>query len=105
MPRVILAAALCASLAACSMADLAATGTRAALSAETVSTITGICRQAQPFVGLARLASSTTVKEDAGFLDAYCGQMLAGTIPLTTDGNTVNWLQTNLAGLRARLGR
>lgn len=106
MPRMILVAALCASLAACSTAQLAATGTRAALSAETVATLTGICRQGQPLLPIAaHPAMPESVRDIGQFVGAYCGALLAGSVPPTTDGNTANWLAQNLATLRALLGR
>lgn len=95
------------ALASCggNLAPVAASLTPAALSPDTVSTITGLCRQAQPLVGLAGLTPSAPAQEVAAFVGAYCGQMLAGQVPPTTDANTVNWLGQNLAGLRAQLGR
>lgn len=105
MPRAILAVTLCAGLAACSAPQLAATGTRAALSEQTVATIAGICRQAQPFIPLAAAIPSTKTVEIAVFIHGYCGQLLAGQVPDTTDHNTVAWLNQNLTGLRALLGR
>src|SRR5688500_7737794 len=103
MNRILAAISLCALVAACSTAQLAATGTRAALSPETVAKITGLCRFAEPLVPLA--AALPRAQDIATFVGAYCGQMLAGTIPSTTDQNTPSWLQTNVATLRALLGR
>lgn len=37
-------------------------------------------------------------------LNSYCGQMLAGKVPVTTDTNTPNWIEQNFMGLRALLG-
>lgn len=103
--RILAAVSLCTLVAACSTAQLAATGTRAALSEETVARIAGLCRDGQPLISLASAVPSTTVKEIVSFVGSYCGQMAAGAVPATTDGNTVSWLTQNLGTLRALLGR
>lgn len=106
MNRILAAISLCALVAACSTAQLAATGTRAALSPETVATLAGICRQGQPLLPLAaHPAMPESIRDIGQFVGAYCGALLAGTVPPTTDGNTANWLAHNLATLRALLGR
>lgn len=105
MPRPLLAAALCLGLAACSMPQLAATATNAALSADTVARLASVCRGGQTIVAIAAgPAMPASVKEIATFVGAYCGQLTAGTVPATTDANTVSWLQQNIAALRALVG-
>jgi len=106
MPRPILAAALCLGIAACSLPQLAATGTRAALSPETVATLTGICRSGNNVIAIASSpAMPASVQEIGAFVGSYCGQLLAGALPSTTDGNTVGWLEQNLGAIRMALGR
>lgn len=110
--RPIIAVGMIAALTACSPAQIAATGSRAVLSPETTARITGLCRQGEPLVRLAAsmpLASAVpgvgAAKEIAEFVAGYCDALLVGAPPATTDGNTANWLEQNLAGLRGILGR
>lgn len=106
MKRFALLFAFALFLSACSPSQIAATATRAALPAETVAAITRLCGHAEPFVRLAgAMPIPAAGKEIAAHLGAYCDRMLAGTVPETTDGNTLAWLGDNLAGLRAALGR
>ena len=105
MKRVALVVGICFLLGACSLPQIAAKVSTAALSPATMQTIANVCRQGEPFVQIAAVASSISIKEIASFITAYCEPLLAGSVPATTDSNTVSWLQKNLNSLRALLGR
>lgn len=109
MRKTIFVGALCLGLAGCNgVSGLAVTATRAALPPETIEKIAGLCRVGEPFIGLAAAApfpADSSLKTITSYLAGYCGQMLAGAVPPTTDGNTISWLTQNIGTLRALLGR
>jgi hypothetical protein len=99
------AAGLCLALAGCGAAQLAATVTRASVSAETVATLQSYCQRGAPLISIARGQNlSAKASEIAGAVGGYCDALGAGQVPATTDANTTNWLPTNLAGLAQALG-
>jgi hypothetical protein len=99
-----LACVLPLALASCTMPQMAAVGTRAALSPETVSTLNSICRHGEQLIAIAASpAMPAQVKEIGAFVGSYCSQLLAGSVPPTTDGNTAGWLAQNLGALRGLL--
>ena len=101
-----IACALSLTVAACTMPQLAALGTRAALSPETVARLTSICRQGDMLIAISTSpVMPAQVKEIGAFVGAYCGQLLAGSVPPTTDANTANWLEQNFGALRGLLFR
>jgi hypothetical protein len=106
MKRILPALALPLALTACSIPQLAAIGTHAALSPATVATLTAICRHGEPLVAAAaNPAMPAQVQDISVFVAAYCGQLLAGQVPPTTDSNTVSWLDQNLGALRGVLSK
>lgn len=99
-----LACILPLALASCGVPQIAAVGTRAALSPETVSTLNSICRRGDQLIAIAASpAMPAQVREIGAFVGAYCGQLLTGSVPPTTDSNTVGWLEANLGALRGLL--
>lgn len=100
-----LAAVAVLAIAACSVPQMAAVGTRAALSDETLSMLSSICQRGDPLLAIAaNPAMPPQAREIGVFVRAYCGQLLAGSVPTTTDAGTANWLTANLAGLSQALG-
>ena len=92
-----LIATLLLVLASCSnlapVAPVAASLTPVVLTPEQIATMQTMCQAAKPALDIAALPSMPAqVKETAVFPQAYCGQLLAGAVPATTDGHTTEWL-------------
>lgn len=91
-----LAAASLLSLASCSggnLAPVAASLTPAVLSPGQLAQVQTLCQAAQPALNIAASPSMPAqLKETAVYPQAYCSQLLAGTVPPTTDANTPSWL-------------
>jgi hypothetical protein len=67
-----------------------------------VSKLRSICGALTPLAQTAAASTSQTQKVIGQFGVAYCGKLLAGTVPGTTDSNTENWLIKIYNGLMSR---
>lgn len=105
MTRILFAAVVSLSLAACSQAQLAVTAARATLSAEQVAALASMCQSAAPML---RIASGPTMpvplRETAMFGDAFCAEMLRGVLPAAADANSVTWLSRIVQVVRLAMG-
>jgi hypothetical protein len=81
-----------------------ATGTPGVLSAGDIGQLVNLCGLVQPLARDAANSSSTAIKMIGQFGTAYCDQLLAGSVPATTDANTANWLLGLLGSLRKMVG-
>lgn len=101
------AALLAGALNACSSAGLAPTIAATAtplVAPQYLANIQAACAKGMPVADLVfNRAMPKGVLEVGTFVRAYCGQLLAGSVPATTDGNTLNWLNENLAALRGAI--
>jgi hypothetical protein len=102
MKKQVLVIGLMISLGGCSAPQVLAGLTQQGLSPQTISTLTNICRSGNSFVEVIAASSlaSNQVKEVTGFVGNYCNQLLAGSVPVTTDLNTISWLERNLSILK-----
>jgi hypothetical protein len=66
------------------------------------ATVQQACVAAQPVLTAGAMASNQSAKSIASYGNAFCGPVLAGTMPSTTNSNSTNWvlgLITQLAPL------
>jgi hypothetical protein len=100
--RLAAVAVVAAGLAACAGAsERIATVTASVLPEDQLARLVAVCHAAEPALALAAgPAMPARVQEIAVYPQAYCGQLLAGAVPVTTDANTPSWLSTVLAGVR-----
>lgn len=93
---VALCAAFAAILAGCNggnLAPVAASLTPAVLPPDQLAVVQQMCQAAQPMLAVASAPNiPAEVHDTAIYGAAYCGQLLAGTVPPTTDANTPSWL-------------
>jgi hypothetical protein len=78
------------------LTSVAVSATKNQLSPATVATLTSICRSGSPFIEYVATLPYDNAKIIASYLGSYCSQLLAGSVPATTDLNTVSWLEQNL---------
>ena len=98
MIRIIPAIDICATLAACSTTQIAATATKAKLSPANIAYMQQTCAAVEPAVTAAVAPSMPAkVSGTAIFIEAYCSQLIAGTVPSTTDTNTPTWLRNTIS--------
>jgi hypothetical protein len=96
-----LACILAIALSSCSLPQLAAFFTPAALSADQFAKVQRGCQLAAPALEVAVTPGlPEKVRETAIYPKAYCDQLLAGTVPATTDANTPAWFDKTLAALK-----
>lgn len=103
MKRLAIPLACCIALASCggNLMPIAASFTPAVLSADQITKLQQTCQVAAPLLNVA--ASPTmpaNVAETAVYPKAYCDQLLAGSIPPTTDRNTPTWLPGVIKGVQ-----
>lgn len=107
MKRYLTAVALPIALASCggNLAPVAASLTPAIVSPEVVAGLRTWCARGAPLIAIAQGQNlSPQARQIADTVAPYCAALTAGTVPATTDGNTANWLPTNIAGLAQALG-
>lgn len=105
------AALLCGSLAACSpqqmMTSTAATAAVSAtvqnVSTQNLGRLQKLCGVVEPLAETAATGANRTAQVIGQFGVAYCGKLLAGVVPATTDSNTENWLAGLLRQLQSTL--
>lgn len=83
------------------LTGVAVSETRKELSPQVVATLTSVCRNGSAFVEYVATLPYAPARTVASYVGSYCGQLLAGTAPATTDINTLSWLESNLAILRS----
>lgn len=95
-------------LAACSpqrvmtstVASAAVSGTVQNVSTQNLGRLQTLCELVEPLAERAVASSSRTVQIVGQFGVAYCGKLLGGVVPATTDSNTEGWLAGLLSHLR-----
>ena len=91
-------------LVSCSGGNLAPTAaslTPVALSPAQIAKVQQTCQVAGPMLAVAADPSMpATVAQTATYGDAYCRQLLAGSVPSTTDSNTPSWLPRVVEGVQ-----
>ncbi len=84
---------------------LAVTATKSVLEPDKIARLENDCRSAKGLIEIGQRIPVSEVKIVAGFIGGYCDELTSGRIPSTTDANTVAWLESNIQGLRTRIGR
>lgn len=101
MNRFFAAGAALMMVTACSAPQFAATVTPAALPPAQLAKVQQTCQVAQPMLVVAADPSlPANVAQTAAYGAAYCQQLLAGTVPATTDANTPAWLPKVIEGVQ-----
>ena len=92
------------ALAACASDRLAGDAARisqALLPRDRMVQVRDTCRQFAPALDLAAEQSQPAIVYEAAVgAQAYCAEMLAGSVPSTTDAHTPEWLDETLTGLK-----
>lgn len=100
MKRILPVAALSLALSACSLPQIAATATRASLSAETVVRLVSVCQAVGPMLAASSAPGlPAVVRETAIPANAFCAELTRSALPETADSNTLDWLSRIVAAL------
>lgn len=100
MKRFALPLACALVLSACSAPQMAALGTRAALSPETVARLVSVCQAVGPLLSASSAPGlPAAIRETAIPANAFCVELTRGVLPETSDDNTLSWLSKIVAVL------
>lgn len=101
LPLLLLAGCSSSSTTGTGLATTAAKVSTAVLPKDTLAFLEGVCDASAAALNVAAGSSMPEkVRDTAVYPKAYCEQLLAGTVPSTTDKNTPGWLTSTIAALR-----
>lgn len=83
---------------------VAAEGTERKVSAVNLDRLQTLCRWVDPLAHAASHMPSIETRTVGQFAVAYCATLLAGTVPVTTDVHTEQWLMDMHRSLSAAVG-